>query len=148
MADQPSINEEQMVLFRDHIALQKEELAAKQEQSRADEKVEMQRLATEAEMHKLNLMHAGRVLDAQALDRRETRNFWDGSLRYGFYLIGSMVLCIAAVMVISLFLGAVTQVIDLIKTLGSYAVAILAGAGADRAWIHRKRSGISNTDEK
>ena len=132
------------MLFKDHISLQKEELAARIEQSRADEKIEVHRLTVDSDMHRANLSHAGKVLDAQALDRRETRDFWKSNLQCVFWLILAVMIILAGVMGIALFQGKASEVIGLIKDLGGYVVAVIAGAGLDRAWIHRRKTGISS----
>lgn len=144
MAENPPLNEDQLVLLRDHLSHQKEELAARLEQSRAEEKLESQRISTEADLHKANLAHAETVLSAKATDRKETREFWRQNLSKVFWLIAILLIMVGVILITALFQGKANEVIDLIKSLGGYAIAAIAGAGLDRAWRNRKKTGISS----
>lgn len=61
-----TVSEEQLALFKEHVELQRDELAEQSVRNRADEAIESRRLSAEVEMHQSNLAHAGKVLDAQA----------------------------------------------------------------------------------
>jgi prophage tail gpP-like protein len=70
MADQGlTVNEEQLVLFKETMQLQRDELAEQAKRNRADEAIETRRITADVEVHTKNLEHAGKVLSAQATDR-------------------------------------------------------------------------------
>ncbi len=73
--DRHTVSDEQLALFRDHVDLQKQELAEQREKNRADEAIEMRRISAQQDIHSKDLEHAGRVIDAQLKDRQGVRSF-------------------------------------------------------------------------
>ena len=146
MADQGlTVNEEQMVLFKETMQLQRDELAEQAKRNRADEAIETRRITADVEVHSKNLEHAGKVLNAQAVDRDQIRTFWSRQIgRLCWILaVGMIVSCIVCGYAIAK--GETAAVFDAVKTLGTHLLALLGGAGADRLWIHRRKTGISNS---
>lgn len=145
--ERPTVNEEQLALFRDHVELQREELTEKRERNRADEAIETRRISAEVDMHKSNLGHAGKVLEAQVEDRQQIRSFWSDQLLRFCWMFGAVFVVLASICIVAIILGETVAVFDAIKTLGTHFMALLAGIGADRIWIHRKKAGISTSNE-
>lgn len=147
--ERPTVTEEQLALFKEHVELQRDELAEQRERNRADEAIELRRISAEVEMHKNNLAHAGKVLNAQVDDRQQIRTFWSSQLLRFCWFVGVFVLVLFTICTVAILRGEAEVVFDALKTLGTHFMALLAGVGADRVWIHRKKAGISPAgDEK
>lgn len=144
----PTVSDQQLALFKEHVALQRDELAEQREKNRADEAIEMRRISAEVETHEKNLEHAGKVLIAQGNDRRELRTFWTRQFQNMFYLIVLIVVLGTAITCFAIYKGQSKEVFDAIVMIASYLIAVLGGIGLDRAWIHRKKSGITPTDSQ
>ncbi len=139
-----TVNEEQLVLFKETMQLQRDELAEQAKRNRADEAIETRRIAADIEVHSKNIEHAGKVLTVQAADRDQIRSFW--SVQIGRFCwivaVGMLVTCVICGYAIAN--GETAAVFDAIKTLGTHLLALLGGAGVDRLWIHRRKTGISS----
>lgn len=141
-------NDEQLALFKEHVLLQREELAETANRNRADEQIELRRLTVDADAHEKNLAHAAKVLEAQAQDRHEVRNFWNGQLSKFTWIIGLIIVLTALTAFYGIYSGNSEEVFEMMKLVMTHAIALLAGVGVDRAWIHRKKTGISNSDSE
>jgi hypothetical protein len=64
MSEQPTVSEEQLVLFKEHLNLQREELAKRRERNKADESIELRRISAEQTIHDKNLKHSEFVVNA------------------------------------------------------------------------------------
>jgi hypothetical protein len=89
--ERPTVTEEQLALFKEHVELQRDELAGQRERNRADEAIELRRISADVEMHKSNLAHAGKVLNAQVDDRQQVRIFWSNQLLRSCWIMGILV---------------------------------------------------------
>lgn len=145
MADQGlTVNEEQLVLFKETMQLQRDELAEQAKRNRADEAIETRRIAADIEVHSKNLEHAGKVLTAQATDRDQIRSFWSVQIGRFCWIVAGIMLVACIICGYAIAKGQTAAVFDAVKTLGTHALALLGGVGADRLWIHRRKTGISN----
>lgn len=70
MSEQPTVSEEQLVLFKEHLELQRDEFMERRERNRVDEAIELKRISAEQDIHGKNIRHAEAVLSAQLQDRR------------------------------------------------------------------------------
>ena len=148
MADEHlSVNEEQLALFKEHVELQREELSEQREKNRADEALETQRIKAEEGFHARNLEHADKVLVAQSTDREQIRTFWSENLKRAINVLILLIVVISIIAGISIFRGEADVVFESLKTVATHLLALLAGLGADRAWIHRKKAGISSSQD-
>lgn len=143
-----TVTEEQLSLFKEHVQLQREELAEQAQKNRADEAIELRRIAADVEVHTKNLDHAAKVITAQSTDRAQIRTFWDKQLQRLCRMFAITFILISVICVIAIFQKQAELVFEAIKTVATHLMALIAGIGADRFWVHRKKTGISSVDQK
>ena len=146
--DHPTISDQQLALFKEHVSLQREELAEQRQKNRADEAIETRRITADLEVHEKNITHAGKVLEAQAQDRKEVRDFWSKQLQWVFIVLILLIFVSSLIAGYAIHKNQSKEVFDMITKIVSYAVTFLAGIGMDRAWINRKKPGLTSLDPK
>ena len=104
----------------------------------------MKRISAEQDMHAKNIDHAGIALKAQLEDRRDVRSFWSGQLRWLFIFAILILIITGAICCMAIYKGDTESVFKMMTSVLTYGLSIAAGAGLDRIWINRKKTGISS----
>ncbi|MDX2081110.1 MAG: hypothetical protein SFU53_10025 [Terrimicrobiaceae bacterium] len=146
MSDHPTVSEEQLALFQQHVELQREQVHADRERSRAEEEIELKRLSTEAEMHTKNLAHAGQVLVAHAKDRSEVRAFWSGQLRWIFGIVILLIVLTASIAGFAIWQGQSEEVFGFLRSIFTHLLTLVAGFGIDRYLVSRKKGALPESE--
>ena len=148
MSEQPTVSEEQLVLFKEHLDLQREELAERRESNRAEESIELKRISVEQAIHDKNLKHAEFVVNAQLQDREGIRQFWSVQCRWIFFFVYGLMFTIGLICCIAIYKGDSENVFKMLTAVLTYGLTFVAGIGADRIWTNRKKQEIVNNSQQ
>ena len=148
MSEQPTVSEEQLVLFKEHLDLQREELAERRERNKADESIELKRISVEQTIHDKNLKHSEFVVNAQLQDREGIRQFWSVQCRWIFFFGLGLIFILGLICCIAIYKGDSENVFKMLTAVLTYGFSFVAGIGADRIWINRKKEEITNNPQQ